>query len=67
ELVCPWWFNVRLDHFAARKLRPDGTWSEVGVLARVHEKQVQVYRSLEPAWCYELDLDQVAPGDVVEV
>ncbi|MCB0782692.1 MAG: hypothetical protein KDC02_00400, partial [Flavobacteriales bacterium] len=24
ELVCPWWFNVRLDHFAARKLRPDG-------------------------------------------
>ena len=67
ELVCPWWFDVRLDHFAARKLRPDGTWSEVGVLARVHEKQVQVYRSLEPAWCYELDLDQVAPGDVVEV
>ena len=63
----PKWFNVRLDAFAARIIRPDGTWGEVGAFAEVLNDQVRTFRTLEPAWSYLLDLRAIAPGDVVEV
>lgn len=63
----PKWFNVRLDAFAARIIRPDGTWGEVGAFEEVLNDQVRTWRTLEPAWTYLLDLQAIAPGDVVEV
>lgn len=63
----PKWFNVRLDVFAARIIRPDGTWGEVGAFAEVLNDQVRTLRTLEPAWTYLLDLQAIVPGDVVEV
>jgi hypothetical protein len=63
----PLWFNVRLDHFAARIIRPDGTWGEVGAFAKVDRQQVQTFRTMETAWTYVLDLQSIVPGDVVEI
>ncbi len=63
----PLWFNVRLDHFAARIIRPDGTWGEVGAFASIERQQVRTARTMETAWTYVLDLQAIAPGDVVEV
>lgn len=63
----PMWFNVRLDVFAARIIRPDGTWGEVGAFANTQHDQVRTFRTLEPAWTYVLDLQAITPGDVVEV
>ena len=63
----PLWFNVRLDDFAARVIRPDGTWGEVGAFKSTEVEQVRTFRTMEPAWTYVLDLQGVAPGDVVEV
>lgn len=63
----PHWFNVRLDVFAARIIRPDGTWGEVGAFTSMDVDHVRTFRTLEPAWTYILDLHAIAPGDVVEV
>lgn len=63
----PQWFNVRLDAFAARIVRPDGTWGEVGAFGHVDREQVRTYRTMETAWTYVLDLQAISPGDVVEV
>lgn len=63
----PEWFNVRLDHFAARIVRPDGSWGEVGAFGHVERDQVRTFRTMETAWTYVLDLQAIAPGDVVEV
>lgn len=63
----PLWFNVRLDHFAARIIRANGTWGEIGVFSAVQREQVRTARSMETAWSYVLDLQSIAPGDVVEV
>jgi hypothetical protein len=67
EEPCPLWFNVRLDEFAARIIRPDGTWGEVGVFSTIAKEQVRTIRGMETAWAYVLDLQSIAPGDVVEV
>lgn len=67
EMPTPMWFNVRLDVFAARIIRPDGTWGEVGVFSSVEREQVRTIRGQETAWTYVLDLQSIAPGDVVEV
>lgn len=63
----PQWFNVRLDEFAARIIRPDGTWGEVGAFAKVDRELVRTFRTMETAWTYVLDLQAISPGDVVEV
>ena len=63
----PNWFNVRLDEFAARIVRPDGTWGEVGVFASVDRNTVRTVATNETAWTYVLDMQAIAPGDVVEV
>ena len=63
----PNWFNVRLDEFAARIIRPDGTWGEVGVFASVDRNTVRTVATNETAWTYVLDMQAVSPGDVVEV
>ena len=63
----PLWFNVRLDHFAARIIRANGTWGEIGVFSGVHREEVRTPRSMETAWSYTLDLQAISPGDVVEV
>jgi len=63
----PLWFNVRLDHFAARIIRANGTWGEIGVFSSVQREEVRTPRSMETAWSYTLDLQSIAPGDVVEV
>lgn len=63
----PLWFNVRLDEFAARIIRPDGTWGEVGAFISVDRQQVVTLRNYETAWTYVLDLQAIAPGDVVEI
>jgi hypothetical protein len=63
----PQWFNVRLDHFVARIIRPDGSWGEVGAFGHVERDQVRTHRTMETAWTYVLDLQALAPGDVVEV
>ncbi|HRH70713.1 MAG TPA: hypothetical protein PLB89_14520 [Flavobacteriales bacterium] len=67
EPTRPLWFNVRLDEFAARIVRPDGTWGEVGAFASVDRNQVATLRNYATAWTYVLDLQAIAPGDVVEV
>lgn len=67
EPARPMWFNARLDVFAARIIRPDGTWGEVGAFSDVHTDQVTTMRTMEAAWTYVLDLQSIAPGDVVEV
>lgn len=61
------WYNVRLDRFAARILRPDGSWTEVPVLGRVERNEVMAMRTLETSWSYVLDLVGISPGDVVQV
>lgn len=65
--VRPLWFNVRLDHFVARIIRPDGTWGEVGAFIQVDQNMVRTFQTMERAWTYVLDLQAIAPGDVVEV
>ncbi|HQV76477.1 MAG TPA: hypothetical protein PLE78_13370 [Flavobacteriales bacterium] len=63
----PLWFNVRLDHFAARIIRANGTWGEIGVFSAVHREEVRTPRSMETAWSYALDLQSISTGDVVEI
>lgn len=63
----PLWFNVRLDHFVVRIIRPDGSWGEVGAFGTVDRQQVRTVRTMETAWTYVLDLQAINPGDVVEV
>ena len=67
EGALPLWFNARLDHFAARIIRANGTWGEIGVFSGVQREQVRTPQSMETAWTYVLDLQSIVPGDVVEV
>lgn len=63
----PQWLNVRLDHFAARVVRPDGSWTEVPVTNTIERSEVRAFRTIETAWNYHVDLQDIKPGDVVEV
>lgn len=63
----PLWFNVRVDDFAARVIRPDGTWSTVDLTRNTRLDQVRTFRTAEPAWTEIYDLQGIFPGDVVEI
>ena len=67
EPARPKWFNARLDHFAARVVHPDGTWQDLGVLGTTELDPVRIHISWEQAWTYLLDVQGIAPGDVVEI
>ncbi len=63
----PNWYNVRLDHFTARRMYPDGTWEALGVLGAVEREEVRTPLNLATAWTFVLDIEGIRPGDVVEV
>lgn len=63
----PQWLNVRLDHFAARRILSDGTWEELPVISDVLISEVNELRTIETAWRFQMDVGNIAPGDVVEV
>ncbi|MFZ1333534.1 MAG: hypothetical protein WAR83_15175 [Flavobacteriales bacterium] len=63
----PQWMNVRLDHFAARVIRPDGSWEELPVFTRILNSEVQAMRTIENVWRCRMDVQGILPGDVVEV
>ncbi|MBK6543080.1 MAG: hypothetical protein IPG10_17710 [Flavobacteriales bacterium] len=62
----PLWFNVRLDLFAARVVRPDGSWDELHVTGSVQRAKVRTPITNEEAWSYLLDVAGIRTGDVVE-
>jgi len=60
------WLNVRVDHFAARVLRSDGSTQELPVVARLARDGFRTLRNQEVPWSHVLQVEGIAPGDVVE-
>lgn len=66
EASRPRWLNTRLDHFVARRIHWDGTWEELPVKAVLEEEELLTLRTYETVWNYVLDVQGIAPGDVIE-
>jgi len=67
EPARPRWLNTRLDHFAARVLRPDGSWGELATPCHVERGELRTLRTIETVQGFVLSVRDIRPGDVVEL
>lgn len=59
-------FDVRVDHFAVRRIRPDGSWTELPAAARTSHGFLGSPVNFQPAISVTYTPEGVMPGDVVE-
>lgn len=60
------WLNMRLDHFQARVKR-GGAWHDLPAIPRMEEDELRTLRTIEKAWSQVIAVQDIAPGDTVEL
>jgi hypothetical protein len=63
----PRWVNVRMDHFSAHKIHPDGSREELPVFSSLGRRELRNLRTYDVTEDHIHDVQGLEPGDVLEV
>lgn len=61
------WLNVRLDYFTARVVEPAERARELPVSRGLEQVEFRTLRTLENPWSHVMEVQDIAPGEVVEL
>lgn len=61
------WLNVRLDDFSARVVEPVERARELPVSRSLEQVEFRTLRTLENPWSHVMEVQDIAPGEVVEL